>query len=64
MAGNVAEWTSTAYDETVYEFSHELSPRNTSYHAKVTDPPAFHRKVTWWIVEGHRILLPDRYAFI
>ena len=26
MAGNVAEWTSTAYDETVYEFSHELSP--------------------------------------
>ena len=25
MAGNVAEWTSTAYDETVYEFSHELT---------------------------------------
>jgi formylglycine-generating enzyme required for sulfatase activity len=45
MAGNVAEWTSTAYDETVYEFSHELSPEYT-YHAKVTDPPALHRKVT------------------
>jgi formylglycine-generating enzyme required for sulfatase activity len=45
MAGNVAEWTSTAYDETVYEFSHELSPEY-SYHAKVTDPPALHRKVT------------------
>ena len=44
MAGNVAEWTSTAYDETVYEFSHELSPEYT-YHAKVTDPPALHRKV-------------------
>jgi formylglycine-generating enzyme required for sulfatase activity len=44
MAGNVAEWTSTAYDETVYEFSHELSPEY-SYHAKVTDPPALHRKV-------------------
>lgn len=45
MAGNVAEWTNTAYDETVYEFSHELSPEYT-YHAKVTDPPALHRKVT------------------
>ena len=45
MAGNVSEWTSTAYDETVYEFSHELSPEY-SYHAKVTDPPALHRKVT------------------
>ena len=45
MAGNVAEATSTAYDETVYEFSHELSPEYT-YHAKVTDPPALHRKVT------------------
>ena len=45
MAGNVAEWTSTAYDETVYEFSHALSPEY-SYHAKVTDPPALHRKVT------------------
>ncbi|MAI23763.1 MAG: gliding motility-associated lipoprotein [Crocinitomicaceae bacterium] len=45
MAGNVAEWTSTAYDETVYEFSHELSPEY-SYHARVTDPPALHRKVT------------------
>ena len=44
MAGNVAEWTNTAYDETVYEFSHELSPEY-SYHAKVTDPPALHRKV-------------------
>ena len=45
MAGNVAEWTSTAFDETVYEFSHELSPEYT-YHARVTDPPALHRKVT------------------
>jgi gliding motility-associated lipoprotein GldK len=44
MAGNVAEWTSTAFDETVYEFSHSLSPEY-SYHAKVTDPPALHRKV-------------------
>ena len=44
MAGNVAEWTSTAYDETVYDFSHDLSPEY-SYHAKVDDPPTLHRKV-------------------
>ena len=44
MAGNVAEWTSTAFDETVYEFSHDMSPEYT-YNAKVTDPPALHRKV-------------------
>ena len=44
MAGNVSEWTSTAYDETVYEFAHDLSPEY-SYHATVDDPPALHRKV-------------------
>lgn len=44
MAGNVAEWTSTAYDETVYDFSHDLSPEY-SYLAKVDDPPTLHRKV-------------------
>ena len=45
MAGNVAEWTSTAFDETVYEFSHDMSPEY-SYNAKITDPPTLHRKVT------------------
>jgi gliding motility-associated lipoprotein GldK len=44
MAGNVAEWTSTAFDETVYDFSHDLSPEY-SYQAKVDDPPTLHRKV-------------------
>ena len=44
MAGNVAEWTSTAYDETVYEFSHDLSP-NYTYNAKHTDTEALFRKV-------------------
>jgi len=44
MAGNVAEWTSTAFDETVYDFSHDLSPEY-SYHARVDDPPTLHRKV-------------------
>ena len=37
MSGNVAEWTNTAFDETVYDFSWDLSP-DYVYHAKVDDP--------------------------
>ena len=44
MSGNVAEWTNTAYDETVYDFSWDLAP-DYVYHAKVDDPPALKRKV-------------------
>ena len=44
MSGNVAEWTNTAYDETVYDFSWDLAP-DYVYHAKVNDPPALKRKV-------------------
>lgn len=44
MAGNVAEWCETAYDESMYEFSHDL---NTEYRydAMDWDPPAMKRKV-------------------
>ncbi|CAG5084404.1 type IX secretion system lipoprotein PorK/GldK [Parvicella tangerina] len=44
MAGNVAEWCSTAYDESVYEFSHDLNPQYT-YNALDHDPPSMKRKV-------------------
>ena len=44
MAGNVAEWCNTAYDESVYEFSHDLNPEYT-YDAMDWDPPAMKRKV-------------------
>ncbi len=44
MAGNVAEWTSTAYDESVYEFSHDMNPEYT-YLALANDPPSLKRKV-------------------
>jgi sulfatase modifying factor 1 len=44
MAGNVAEWTSNAYDESAYSFIHDLNPDYT-YDAKDTDPPALKRKV-------------------
>lgn len=45
MAGNVAEWCETAYDESMYEFSHDL---NTEYRydAMDWDPPSMKRKVT------------------
>jgi len=44
MAGNVAEWTSTAYDESVYDFDHDLNPEY-SYDALMNDPPSLKRKV-------------------
>lgn len=44
MAGNVAEWCETAYDESMYEFSHDL---NTEYRydAMDWDTPSMKRKV-------------------
>lgn len=44
MAGNVAEWTNDAYDESTYNFSWDLNPTYT-YNAKDTDPPTLKRKV-------------------
>jgi len=44
MAGNVAEWTSTAYDINGYQMIHDLNPELT-YDTKPEDPPAMKRKV-------------------
>jgi formylglycine-generating enzyme required for sulfatase activity len=44
MSGNVAEWTETAFDESVYEFSHDMNPEYR-YYAMDWDPPALKRKV-------------------
>jgi len=44
MAGNVAEWTSSAYDEASSSFVSELNPSFT-YNAKATDPEVKKRKV-------------------
>ena len=44
MAGNVAEWTRNAYDESFHYFSHDLSP-DYQYDAADDDPPALKRKV-------------------
>jgi len=44
MAGNVAEWTVTAYDESSYVFTHDLNP-DYKYNALPTDPAVMKRKV-------------------
>jgi sulfatase modifying factor 1 len=44
MAGNVAEWTSTAFFEAGYETINDLNPE-LQYNAKPDDPPVMKRKV-------------------
>jgi len=44
MAGNVSEWTSSAYDESAYMFTHNMNP-DYKYNAKPDDPPVMKRKV-------------------
>jgi len=44
MAGNVAEWTSSAYDESSFMFTHNMNPVY-KYNAKPNDPPVMKRKV-------------------
>lgn len=44
MAGNVAEWCETAYDESMYEFSNDLNTEY-KYDAMDWDPPSMKRKV-------------------
>jgi formylglycine-generating enzyme len=43
MAGNVAEWTSNAYNPSAPVFTHDLNP-NYEYNAKPDDPPVMKRK--------------------
>ncbi|MCH7534428.1 MAG: SUMF1/EgtB/PvdO family nonheme iron enzyme [Bacteroidetes bacterium] len=44
MAGNAAEWTSNAFDESAYNFSHDLAPHYV-YEADDADPEVLKRKV-------------------
>lgn len=43
MSGNVTEWTSNAFDESAYDFAHDLNMDYT-YEAKDDDPPVLKRK--------------------
>jgi len=44
MAGNASEWTSNAYDESAYDFSHDLNP-NYVYDADDKEANVLKRKV-------------------
>jgi len=44
MAGNVAEWTSSAYYDNAYNIEHDLNP-DIRYDATKDDPEAYKRKV-------------------
>ncbi|MFO7828127.1 MAG: SUMF1/EgtB/PvdO family nonheme iron enzyme [Bacteroidales bacterium] len=44
MAGNVAEWTSNAYDESAYSFQHDMNP-DYQYEALPDDPASMKRKI-------------------
>lgn len=44
IAGNVAEWTSSAFDESAPNFTNDLNP-TFAYETKDTDPEALKRKV-------------------
>lgn len=44
MAGNVSEWTISAFDESSYSFVHDLNP-DYKYNARDDDPPSLKRKV-------------------
>ncbi len=44
MAGNVAEWTSSAYDESAARFTHDLNP-DYKYNARPDEPAVMKRKV-------------------
>jgi formylglycine-generating enzyme len=44
MAGNVAEWTSSLYNEGAYNFQADMNP-DIRYNAKDSDPPRNKRKV-------------------
>ncbi|PLX10278.1 MAG: gliding motility-associated lipoprotein, partial [Marinilabiliales bacterium] len=43
MAGNVAEWTANAFDESAYSFMHDMNP-DYKYEALPDDPPSMKRK--------------------
>ncbi|MFA8451563.1 MAG: SUMF1/EgtB/PvdO family nonheme iron enzyme [Bacteroidales bacterium] len=44
MAGNVSEWTISAYHPSSYNFTWDMNP-NYTYNAKESDPPEMKRKV-------------------
>ena len=64
MAGNAAEWTSNAFDESAYNFSHDLNP-DYFYEAKEFGSAFTKTKGnSWWLVERYWILLAERNTYL
>lgn len=61
MSGNVAEWTSTAFDESVYDFDHDMNP-NIRMMLWLTTPFDEAEGGPRWLVQGRRSLYPDRHT--
>jgi len=62
MAGNVAEWTSSAFDESAYSFTHDFNP-TYKYNALPDDPHVMKRKVIRggsWKDVGYYLLCGSR----
>ncbi|MCD4698243.1 MAG: SUMF1/EgtB/PvdO family nonheme iron enzyme [Bacteroidales bacterium] len=62
MAGNVAEWTSDAFDESSYNFTWDLNP-HYQYNADENDPAVLKRKVVRggsWKDIGHYMQVASR----
>ena len=58
MAGNVAEWTSTAYTEPGVLQANDINP-DIQYNAAPEDPYALKKKSgSWWFVEGRECIHP------
>ena len=62
MSGNVAEWTSDAFDESSYNFTWDLNP-HYQYNADENDPAVLKRKVVRggsWKDVGHYLQVASR----
>ncbi len=62
MAGNVAEWTGDAFDESSYNFTWDLNPQY-QYNADENDPAVLKRKVVRggsWKDVGHYLQVASR----
>jgi len=66
MAGNVSEWTNSAFDESANIFTWDLNP-DYSYHAKFNDPVSMKRKVirggSWKDIEYYLLVSTRDYEY-
>jgi len=66
MAGNVAEWTNSSFDESANIFTWDLNP-DYSYLAKPDDPISMKRKIikggSWKDIEHYLLVSTKDYEY-